>query len=70
MDILAGASHQEGQMTAGGDLLDEAAGFLLKNGQAPGLIRGGYINQMVRDALAFFHGRLGSADIHPAVKQA
>ena len=42
----------------------------MEQGQAPGVGWIGHIDQVVRDALAFFQRGLGGADIHAAVEEA
>ena len=69
MDILSRPADQHGQMHAGVDAGDGCRGGLLEQRQAPGCIRIGHVDQVVRNVPAFLRRGLGSANIHAAVEQ-
>ena len=69
MHILSGPTDKQGQMPARMNACDGFGRSLLEHGQAPGCPWICHIDQVVRNAPAQLRSRLGSADIHAAVKE-
>src|SRR5512136_1513847 len=69
MDVLPGPADQESQMPAPLYAGDGFGGGLLKYCQAPGVARICHVDQVMRDAPAFFRCRLGGTDVHAAVEE-
>ena len=68
-DVLPRPPHQERQPSALVDVCNRLARGLLEDGEAPGLVRLGHVNEMVGHALSFSQRRFGGADVQAAIEQ-
>ena len=69
VDVLTGSTDKKWQLAARPDSGDGFGCGALEDGQTPGLVGIGHVDQMVRNAGAFCGRWLGSADVHAAIEE-
>ena len=67
LNVQPGAAHQDGQLSAGGEVGFQRPGQRSEIRHAEGLVRLQKIDGMVRDAVGLFRRHLGGADIEAFV---